>query len=855
MKNTGLLLGGLMLVLSACGGGGGGNDSPAAASGSSSSASVSSSSSSSAASVSSSSSSSSSVAVAVCPATGLYFCDDFQAGTADKWDLTPGTGSFAVVDEPGATGNKVLQYTAGSTNGNVIALLKDSQWATVTNKSDYYVEARIKPQINSTTGNKQLFLIGRYTDATNWYLGGLNVQSSTGSTQVEAGYMKAGTISRTVQAKRAIIMGTQGSTTDLGQWYTVRYEMIGNVGVVYFDGEKIGTVTDSTFTAGKIGLFTANKSFLIDDIKVGDPAVKPVQLTLAPSTLTYAAEAGDAPYTVTVTTMKSDGVTPDTFTAVSSNPAVVSATTVGNVVTITPLSAGTANITFTSGSDSKVTRTIAATITPQFVQPTATYTLTGKTTPAVADAAAYIDTKLQLTFDAAPTLGTAGSIRIFKTSDDSLVDVIKTSGNTDTIGLNMASQTRGVATTPIKISGNTVTITPHNNKLAYGTSYYVAIANGVLTGKIGGTDFVGIGKTGNWSFTTKAALATNLTTLTVDDDGVADFRSVQGALNYAMKNAAADTAFTVNVKNGTYEELLFLRGKNNLSIVGQSRTGTVIQYDNDETLNSGSGASAAGTSTSGGGRAVFLVETSDLLALDTLTLKNSHIRSPSRSNQAETIYFNNDTGRLIAKNSEFFSEQDTLQLRGYAWFYNTLVAGNVDYIWGQNRVALFENSEIRTVGDSNSGTTPSGGYILQSRTTSAADKGFVFLNSSLTYGVGPGGNTVAVGASAATYLARAAAGTWVDNILFISCKMDTHLAPVGWAANIAGNPVPNPVTPTATSGWREYKSTDMSGTLLDVSARSANSRQMTDAEIAAGYSSRAAIFSAFNSGAGWSPVP
>jgi len=554
MKNTGFLLSGLMLVLSACGGGGGSDNTPTTSS-SASSVSVSSSS---VASVSSSASSSaSSVAVVyTCPATGLYFCDDFQTGNSDKWDLTPGTGTFTVVDEPGVTGNKALQYAAGSTNGNIIALLKDSEWAKVTNKSDYYVEARIKPQINGTTGNKQLFLIGRYQDASNWYLGGLNVQNSTGSTQVEAGYMKAGSITRSVQAKRAIIMGNQGVAGE-GQWYTVRYEMIGGTGIVYFDNEKIGTVTDSAFASGKIGLFTANKSFLIDDIKVGDPTLKPVQMTLVPSTLAYSAEAGDAPYAVTVTAIKNDGTTPDTFSVVSSNTAVATASLAGNVVTITPVGAGTANITFKSGSDATLTRTIVATISPQFIQPTAAYTLTGKATPAVGDTAAYIDGKLSLTFDAAPTLGTAGSIRIFKKSDDSLVDVIKTSGNTDTIGLNMASQTRGVATNPIKIVGNTVTITPHNNILAYGTQYYVAIANGVLTGNIGGAPFVGIGKTGNWSFTTKSALATNLTTLTVDDDGVADFRSVQGALNYAMKNGP-DTGFQINVKNGTYEELLLL---------------------------------------------------------------------------------------------------------------------------------------------------------------------------------------------------------------------------------------------------------------------------------------------------------
>jgi hypothetical protein len=41
-----------------------------------------------------------------------------------------------------------------------------------------------------------------------------------------------------------------------------------------------------------------------------------------------------------------------------------------------------------------------------------------------------------------------------------------------------------------------------------------------------------------------------------------------------------------------------------------------------------------------------------------------------------------------------------LQLKGYAWFYKSLIVGNVDFIWGANHVALFEDSEVRSVGDS-----------------------------------------------------------------------------------------------------------------------------------------------------------
>lgn len=855
------------LLLVACGGSDSSSGNPGSSSASSSVAASSVSSSSSEA---SSSSSSASVAVQTCP-TGdstVYFCDDFQAGTTANWDLgitNAGTAAgFKVIDEPGAAGNKVMYYDAQvDTTGGVIAVLKDTAWATVaaSKQTDYFFEARIKPLKNGTSGNKQLYLLSRYQSATSWNHGGLNLQNASTSTKVEAGYAKAGAPSRSQQVSYALDMGTATTSTsaDLttwvpaGQWYTVRFEQIGTQVVVYVDGKKVVNWAADTATypinttAGKIGLWSANRSFMIDDIKVGDPSIKPVELSLSPAALTYTAEEGDAAYSVAVTAMKSDGVTADTFTVVSSNPSVVAVSKSDNTVTLTPGVAGTANVTFTSGSDSSVKRTIAVTINPGFVMPTTTYgNLSADTLPAAGATAAYADEMLSLTFDSAPTLGTAGAVRIFDASNDAVVDTIKLSGDGNAVGPAVGGYYRGLSMPMIKVSGNVLKIRPHMNKLAYGKTYYVAIANGAVTGTLNGVSFTGLGKTAGWSFTTKAAPATGLTSLTVDDDGsTADFRTVQAALNYVMANVTVDTAATINVKNGTYDEPLYLRGKNNVTIKGESRTGAVIAFANYETLNTGSGSgSTSSTAISGGGRSIFLVETSDLLTLDTITLKSTHLRSTTASNQAETIYFNNDAGRLIANNAEFHSEQDTILVKGYNWFYNTLITGNVDFIWGYSQASLFESSEIRTVGDSYY-TAPSGGYILQARNP-VGTKGFVFLNSRLTKGTGPSGNTVAVGT---TYLARSGGdSTYQDNIAFINCKMDDHIAGKGWLES----PLPTPNSPTASTGWREYGSTSLTGGALDLSGRSSYSKQLTQAEAEA-LDTRAEVFSAFGGGTGWNP--
>jgi pectin methylesterase-like acyl-CoA thioesterase len=342
--------------------------------------------------------------------------------------------------------------------------------------------------------------------------------------------------------------------------------------------------------------------------------------------------------------------------------------------------------------------------------------------------------------------------------------------------------------------------------------------------------------------------------VTVDDDGPADFSTVQGALSHAMKNFAKADPVTIRVKNGTYEELLFLRGKDNVSIVGESRDGVVIRYTNHDTLNTGSGASqpASATASAAGGRSIMLVETSDLLSLETLTFNNTTLRSPAISAQAETLYFNSE-GRLVAKNASFYSEQDTLNLKGWAWFYRSLVAGNVDFIWGSSRAALFEESEIRSVGDTTSAT--SGGYVLQARVLNPTDKGYVFLNSTLTRGPGPGPLKRDV-PDGATWLARSPGGTatW-DNIAFINCRMDRHVAPAGWAGlGVNGQPAPNPVTATAASGWREYGTTDLAGNPLDLRLRVGGYLLGSD-EVEAGFSTRAKVFAGYGNGAGWNPQP
>lgn len=622
---------------------------------------------------------------------------------------------------------------------------------------------------------------------------------------------------------------------------------------------SVVSVTSSVGSASSF-LYLRSESgatVLIDNVRVDAgstpsascPAPGQASIELDPPALSWSAQAGSAPYFVQVTAVSVDG-SPDTFGVVSSAPAVVSVAVQGSEVSLSPLSAGSASIAFSSGSDPAITRVLSATV---LAEPTAVYNLKGVVQPAAAATTVHADTRLKIQFDSPPTLGSSGGVRIHRAADDALVDSLPLSGDVDVLGFPGQDRVRVVNRSAIRIDGDTVTLFPHSHALAYDTEYYVVIDNGVFSGTaLNGTAFVGMGRNADWRFTTGPAPVV-ADVIRVDDDGPADFRTVQRAIDQAVTQFPGDVPVRIEIADGDYEELLYLRGKSRLTLRGESRDGVRIHYRNSEARNAGSGTSRApGAGPVNGGRAVWLIENADGLRIEQLSLRNTTLRSAS-SSQAETLYFNSGDGshRLIAERAAFYSEQDTLQLKAYAWFYRCLIEGNVDFIWGGNRVSLFEESEIRSVGDTVNANN--GGYVLQARTVEAADKGFVFLNSALTRGPGPG-PLAAVPPDGVSYLARSGGSAgYFDNVVLVNNRMGPHIAGIGWAgAGINGQPAPNPATPNATSGWREYGSTTLDGEVIDLSAR-LTGFPLSAEEVAAEFANRALVFRAYAGGQGWLP--
>ena len=752
--------------------------------------------------------------------------------------------------------------------------------------ADAYVEARLR-RLPTGGADGRAYVVGRYQDADNWYGAGLGWQEAKGRMQIEIVRMQDGRLTRLKQFNRA-------AATD-ARFYTVRLEMAGNSLTAYLDGERITSVIDGGLAqAGGYGVVAQGAPFEISVPVTGAATDKPARLALARAPQRVQLSVGDAPVSLAVSALgpyrivaaadagsnasgngtasaktslavsgyltpsalqdaamsaPANGAQTIRFMASVAQPALVTATVADGALVLAPRAAGVTTVTLASPDSPNVQSVLEVRVAAASPARRSAIKLAGAVLPAIGERDVPFDTPLRLRFDQAPVLGeSGGAIRVYRVRDGALVDTVRTGSESDLLGYAGQPLRRAVRWQPVAIEGRDAVIDRHPVLLVRRQSGIVQVDDGVLAGAIGGTAFTGVTMAQGWTFHTRAALPPGAQALVVDDDGAADFRTVQGALNYAMQHTARTAPVTVTIRAGRYQELLYLRGKDNLTLRGQSRDGTVIDAVNSDGVNPGSGtaqeARAPGIT---GGRAVFLIEDADLVTIDGLTLRNSALRASPTGGQAEALFFNSE-GRLIVKNASLFSEQDTVQVRGYSWFYRSLIAGNVDYIWGNNRAALFEDSELRTVGDSGNGK--SGGYLLQARTVSAQDKGFMFVNSRLTHGLGPTGNDVPAGA---TWLARSPgyAATW-DHVAFINCRMGPHIAPVGWAGPNVTQPAPNPGQATATAGWREYGSMDLAGKPLDTSARQFG-RVLDAQEAKAAYTTRAEFFAGFGGGRGWRP--
>jgi pectin methylesterase-like acyl-CoA thioesterase len=442
-------------------------------------------------------------------------------------------------------------------------------------------------------------------------------------------------------------------------------------------------------------------------------------------------------------------------TAVAADPTIVGVSVANgatsSTITLNGLLSGVTNVTVTNMGD-----TNAATNTKTIQVAVADFTTTdgyGTITtayPAPGATAAYTDGELSLTFDAPPTLNAGGTIRIYK-SDGTQVDSIAFAGETNAYG----SATINVGAQLVRVSGNTVFFAPHIGKLAYATSYYVAIPKGAITGTLNTVAFVGLSNVSTvatWNFTTRAAPTLTAASITVDgaQTSTANFRTIQGALG-GIATISGATSVTINVAAGMYNELVHYTGPGTATPLTVTISGPAGNTRGDNCAQQYANGNGMNGSTST--RPTFYFSGANLV-LQNITLRNTGVRSVV--SQAETLYFASGAGFTVAAgNSSFFSNQDTIQTSGRGWFYNCFIEGNVDFIWGTADVTLIEGSSLHFINDiSGGGAATYNMFVARTGATIAATangtvgKGYVAFNS-----------TVAVDANVTALFGRNAGGT------------------------------------------------------------------------------------------------
>jgi pectin methylesterase-like acyl-CoA thioesterase len=337
---------------------------------------------------------------------------------------------------------------------------------------------------------------------------------------------------------------------------------------------------------------------------------------------------------------------------------------------------------------------------------------------------------------------------------------------------------------PVYVDGNDAVIYLRSHALGYAKTYYVTVDSGAIVGPSGQ---LAVSSATAWRFTTASAAPASTSSM-VALDGSGAFCTVQRAVDAVPANNGAPA--TITVAPGRYHEIVHFASRNNLTILGQSRTGTVIEGTNNANLN-------ASTST----RSLVGVDGSSGVVFDALTIENL---TPQGGSQAEALRLQS-CDKCVVRNANIASLQDTLLWEGRIYAKNCTISGNVDFVWGTG-VAYFDQCEIHTVGRA--------GAIVQARNAASA-YGYVFVDSTLTADSGV----------TAQVLGRIDVSAFPgSHVAYVNCTMGGFIAPAGWT--ISGG------TPTSQLRFWEYESVDPMGRAIDVSHRVAGSTQISAAEAA-----------------------
>ncbi len=256
--------------------------------------------------------------------------------------------------------------------------------------------------------------------------------------------------------------------------------------------------------------------------------------------------------------------------------------------------------------------------------------------------------------------------------------------------------------------------------------------------------------------------------MVVAKDGSGNFTTVQAAINSVPSNSQTRT--TIFIKNGAYKEKINISSsKINISLIGESKAGTILTYND-----------AASTKTSSGGTLGTTGSASVTIAgagfqAENITFENSYDEATYGSSQAVAVLAKAD--KMIFRGCSFKGNQDTLYANGDGcrqYYYNCYIEGDVDFIFGSAN-AVFDSCEIFSLNRS--------GGCVTAPSTKATQKGYLIYKCKLTSSSSP----------KSIYLGR----PWIPSsdttqttpkVLYRECELGSHIADAGWTVMSGNNP-------------------------------------------------------------------
>ncbi len=176
------------------------------------------------------------------------------------------------------------------------------------------------------------------------------------------------------------------------------------------------------------------------------------------------------------------------------------------------------------------------------------------------------------------------------------------------------------------------------------------------------------------------------------------------AITTALKKIKEMTTGTVSkstpvhltLEPGIYRETIKYNLSNPLIIESNPGTKTedcILQADNCEAYNSGQS-----------NRAVFVLgPNATNVSLKNFTISNTHLKTSeeeiSLQEAAESLVWNNTSGTLFCENMKIEGKQNTLFVKGFSWFLNCHILGDIDFIYGGPDTCLFEDCKIEVIED------------------------------------------------------------------------------------------------------------------------------------------------------------